>query len=60
MLAHLERCADGLRHRRVVLDTNSSLTEAITMYERTGYESIERYNENPYALRWFAKTLTST
>ena len=27
------------------------------MYERAGYRSIERYNDNPYAERWFAKDL---
>ena len=42
---------------RVVLDTNESLDEAIAMYERAGYERIERYNDNPYAHHWFAKVL---
>jgi hypothetical protein len=27
------------------------------MYERNGYVSIERYNDNPYAHHWFAKQL---
>jgi hypothetical protein len=27
------------------------------MYEALGYRSIERYNDNPYAQRWFAKQL---
>jgi hypothetical protein len=27
------------------------------MYERAGYHAIERYNDNPYAHRWFAKPL---
>ena len=57
MLHHLERCAKRLGHARVVLDTNSTLLEAIAMYERAGYASIERYNENPYAGRWFSKAL---
>jgi len=56
-LAELEDAARGLGYRRVVLDTNSTLQEAIAMYERAGYEPIERYNENPYAQRWFAKDL---
>jgi hypothetical protein len=41
----------------VVLDTNATLREAIAMYERSGYHAIERYNDNPYAQRWFAKDL---
>jgi DNA-binding MarR family transcriptional regulator len=57
LLAHLERVARGLGRRRVILDTNETLAEAITMYERAGYHRIERYNDNPYAHHWFAKTL---
>lgn len=57
LLAHLEDAAVGLGYRSVVLDTNSTLTEAIAMYERAGYRSIERYNDNPYAQRWFTKDL---
>lgn len=57
MLTHLEDSARRLGHSRVVLDTNSTLVEAINMYERSGYQPIARYNDNPYALRWFAKTL---
>jgi hypothetical protein len=41
----------------VVLDTNASLTEATAMYESAGYLPTERYNDNPYAQRWFRKTL---
>jgi len=55
MLSALEKRAVELGHDRVVLDTNSSLTPAITMYEHAGYTPIERYNDNPYAQRWFAK-----
>ena len=57
LLDHLERVAGDLGRRRVVLDTNATLVEAIAMYESAGYRSIERYNDNPYAQRWFAKSL---
>jgi GNAT superfamily N-acetyltransferase len=57
LLARLEDQARELGRTRVVLDTNEMLTEAIAMYERAGYRSIERYNDNPYAQRWFAKDL---
>jgi GNAT superfamily N-acetyltransferase len=57
LLARLEDVARDLGRTRVVLDTNEVLVEAIAMYERAGYRSIERYNDNPYAHRWFAKDL---
>ena len=57
LLAHLED--EARRHGRstVVLDTNASLTEAIAMYESSGYVRTARYNDNPYAQRWFRKSL---
>jgi GNAT superfamily N-acetyltransferase len=58
LLDHLEQRCRDLGSARVVLDTNSVLTEAISMYERAGFRSTERYNDNPYALRWFEKQLT--
>ena len=57
MLTRLEAVARKLGRARVVLDTNETLTEAIAMYERAGYHSIERYSDNPYAHHWFAKHL---
>jgi ribosomal protein S18 acetylase RimI-like enzyme len=59
LLGHLETTAGGLGYRHVVLDTNQTLREAIALYEAAGYHSIERYNDNPYAQRWFAKELVS-
>ena len=57
MLRELEALARRLGHRRVVLDTNRTLTEAVALYARTGYTEIERYNDNPYAEAWFEKAL---
>lgn len=57
MLRELEALAVRLGHRRVVLDTNGTLTEAIAMYGRSGYRTIERYNDNPYAEAFFEKDL---
>jgi DNA-binding MarR family transcriptional regulator/GNAT superfamily N-acetyltransferase len=57
MLAHLEDCARDLGHRRINLDTNGTLVEAISMYGRAGYRPVEPYNDNPYAEAWFAKDL---
>jgi GNAT superfamily N-acetyltransferase len=57
MLAALEHEAAAIGNVRVVLDTNAVLDEAIAMYGRAGYEPTERYNDNPYAQRWFTKLL---
>lgn len=60
MLRQLEELARAQGYARVVLDTNGTLREAIAMYERSGYERIARYNDNPYAEAFFAKSLSST
>ncbi len=57
LLAHLERVAVELGASTVRLDTNSALTEAITMYETRGYVDIPAYNDNPFARRWFEKVM---
>lgn len=57
LLAELEARSAALGHRTVRLDTNGELTEAIALYERSGYAEIERYNDNPYAERFFEKAL---
>jgi uroporphyrinogen-III synthase len=57
LLAELEARSAALGHHTVRLDTNGELTEAIALYTRTGYTEIERYNDNPYAQRFFEKPL---
>ena len=57
LLARLEDIGRDRGSVQVILDTNETLVEAVAMYERSGYRSIERYNDNPYAHRWFAKEL---
>jgi DNA-binding MarR family transcriptional regulator/GNAT superfamily N-acetyltransferase len=57
LLADLEERSRAIGHQTVRLDTNSTLTDAIAMYERAGYRPIARYNDNPYAERWFEKPL---
>lgn len=44
-------------HALARLDTHGSLHEAVTMYERAGYRSIARYNDNPHAEHFFEKRL---
>lgn len=55
LLRALEDHARSRGCRRVVLDTAATLREAANMYLREGYVEIERYNDNPYAARWFEK-----
>jgi DNA-binding MarR family transcriptional regulator len=57
MLRALEQAASDHGHAVVRLDTNSVLTDAVSMYRRAGYTEIARYNDNPYAHHWFEKSL---
>jgi GNAT superfamily N-acetyltransferase len=57
LLAALEARCLAMGNPVVRLDTNASLTDAIRMYERSGYQPIDPYNDNPYAERWFEKQL---
>jgi ribosomal protein S18 acetylase RimI-like enzyme len=57
LLRELELFARNRQWRAIRLDTNASLTEAIGLYLRSGYREIDRFNDNPYAQRWFEKTL---
>ena len=57
LLRHLEDCARHLGNPVVRLDTNEALTEAIGLYERTGYRPIDRYNDNPHATHFFERSL---
>lgn len=57
LLRHLEDQSRALGHTVVRLDTNKVLTEAIAMYERAGYQQIDRYNDNPWATHFFEKPL---
>ncbi len=57
LLADLEARSRALGHHTVRLDTNSVLAEAIATYESAGYRPIARYNDNPFAERWFEKPL---
>lgn len=60
LLTQLERAAIAGGASRVRLDTNDTLTEAMTLYRSTGYYEIERYNDNPHAQHWFEKQLCTS
>ena len=57
LLHELEARAVDAGHRTVRLDTNGTLTEAITLYRSSGYREIPAFNDEPYAQHWFEKDL---
>ena len=57
VLATLETLGREAGFQRVRLDSNGALTEAIGLYGKAGYAEVERFNDDPYAQMWFAKTL---
>jgi ribosomal protein S18 acetylase RimI-like enzyme len=57
LLEALERIARRRRARLIRLDTHATLNEALRLYRKAGYRRIARYNDNPYAQRWFEKRL---
>jgi GNAT superfamily N-acetyltransferase len=58
LLAELERRARAFGATEMVLDTNSSLEAAGQLYQRSGYEDVPPYNDNPNATNWYRKRLT--
>jgi DNA-binding MarR family transcriptional regulator/GNAT superfamily N-acetyltransferase len=60
VLHELEALARAAGIGTLRLDTNRVLVEAQAMYRREGYREIARYNDNPYAHRWFEKELKAT
>ncbi|HEY8041958.1 MAG TPA: GNAT family N-acetyltransferase [Polyangiaceae bacterium] len=57
LLEAIESAAREAGFRRIVLDTLDSHTEAMKLYDSSGYQRVPRYNENPYTSVWFAKDL---
>ena len=60
ILSELERQArlHGIAILR--LETNQSLTEAISLYRNEGYVEVDAFNDEPYAHHWFEKHLDAT
>jgi ribosomal protein S18 acetylase RimI-like enzyme len=53
----LETRAAGRGARRVRLETNRALSEAIALYRSAGYVEVEPFNAERYAHHWFEKRL---
>jgi DNA-binding MarR family transcriptional regulator/N-acetylglutamate synthase-like GNAT family acetyltransferase len=57
ILQRLERIAGERRLPRLRLETNRALTEAQSLYHKSGYHEVPRFNDEPYAHHWFEKAL---
>jgi DNA-binding MarR family transcriptional regulator/N-acetylglutamate synthase-like GNAT family acetyltransferase len=57
LLDELERHATAGGARVIRLETNRTLTEAISLYRSAGYREVEAFNDEPYAHHWFEKQL---
>ncbi|WP_152188500.1 GNAT family N-acetyltransferase [Georgenia satyanarayanai] len=57
LLRSLENRARSLGGQRVLLGVNESLVEACGLYRASGYEPVERDEDNPYVTHVFGKQL---
>ena len=57
LLADLESHAAQHGVRRLRLETNKALIEAINLYRSVGYREVAAFNDEPYAHHWFEKEL---
>jgi ribosomal protein S18 acetylase RimI-like enzyme len=57
LLDDLERRAREWDAAELVLDTHHTLEAAGGLYASSGFETVEPYNDNPNATRWYRKAL---
>lgn len=57
LMAEIEGRARMMGISRLLLDTNSELTEALALYRATGWSQIARFNDDPYPDAFFEKRL---
>ncbi len=57
LLQTIETKARELKLKRLRLETNRTLVEAQSLYRQSGYQEVERFNQEPYAHHWFEKRL---
>jgi ribosomal protein S18 acetylase RimI-like enzyme len=55
LLGELEIQAARHGARRLRLETNRNLTEAIALYRTAGYQEVPAFNDEAYAHHWFEK-----
>jgi ribosomal protein S18 acetylase RimI-like enzyme len=57
LLTELVAQSRALGHETLRLDTNAALTQALAMYRKHGFASVERFNTNPDATDFLEKVL---
>jgi len=57
LLVEAERHASEMGAKRIRLETNRTLSEAIRLYRHAGYIEVEAFSDEPYAHHWFEKKL---
>jgi DNA-binding MarR family transcriptional regulator/GNAT superfamily N-acetyltransferase len=57
LLGTLESCARDTGAGVARIETNSDLTQALTLYTSAGWTEVEPFNDEPYADRWLEKQL---
>ncbi|AMY71700.1 bifunctional helix-turn-helix transcriptional regulator/GNAT family N-acetyltransferase [Frigidibacter mobilis] len=57
LMARVEELAAQAEIKVLRLDTNSALTEAVSLYRKTGWHEIARFNDDPYPDLFFEKRL---
>ncbi|HVH66436.1 MAG TPA: bifunctional helix-turn-helix transcriptional regulator/GNAT family N-acetyltransferase [Gemmatimonadales bacterium] len=60
MLRALEAKARELGCRKLCLETNKALQEAIALYRSAGFRKVPSFNDDPYADYWFEKRVGRT
>lgn len=60
MLSELESRARDHGDRLMRLDTNSALTEALSLYRTCGYREVAAFSDEPYASHWFEKSVAES
>jgi DNA-binding MarR family transcriptional regulator/GNAT superfamily N-acetyltransferase len=60
LLGELEAHAAARGTGTLRLETNRTLTEAISLYRTAGYREVARFNDEHYADHWFEKQLASS
>jgi DNA-binding MarR family transcriptional regulator/GNAT superfamily N-acetyltransferase len=58
LLATLEACARDAGASVARIETNSDLTEALTLYLSAGWNEVKAFNDEPFADRWLQKPLS--
>jgi DNA-binding MarR family transcriptional regulator/GNAT superfamily N-acetyltransferase len=57
LLQTLESCARDAGADTARIETNSDLTEAMTLYTSAGWNEVDAFNAEPFADRWLQKSL---